>query len=247
MITVSTSISPARAYHHGDLRSALVEAGMEALKTTAIADLSLRQLARDVGVSATAVYRHFPDKQALMRALASEGIEQLGQFQQAAADGAANSADAFAATGRAYVRFALAHPALFRLMFSQCEPIGVSIFGENLAARMLQDKAAVATAIARPAVEPISPGPQHRMGIGRLHPVQPHQRADQHEQGRSRQVEVGHQAVDGAEAIAGGDEDRGVAASNGWITPSSPTSRFPAGAGWWCRPRSGGRRRRARR
>ena len=118
---------------------------MEALKTTAIADLSLRQLARDVGVSATAVYRHFPDKQALMRALASEGIEQLGQFQQAAADGAANSADAFAATGRAYVRFALAHPALFRLMFSQCEPIGVSIFGENLAARMLQDKAAVAT------------------------------------------------------------------------------------------------------
>lgn len=51
-------------------------------KTTAIADLSLRQLARDVGVSATAVYRHFPDKQALMRALASEGIEQLGQFQQ---------------------------------------------------------------------------------------------------------------------------------------------------------------------
>jgi AcrR family transcriptional regulator len=145
MITVSTSISPARAYHHGDLRSALVEAGMEALKTTAIADLSLRQLARDVGVSATAVYRHFPDKQALMRALASEGIEQLGQFQQAAADGAANSADAFAATGRAYVRFALAHPALFRLMFSQCEPIGVSIFGENLAARMLQDKAAVAT------------------------------------------------------------------------------------------------------
>lgn len=118
---------------------------MEALKTTAIADLSLRQLARDVGVSATAVYRHFPDKQALMRALASEGIEQLGQFQQAAADGAANSADAFAATGRAYVRFALAHPALFRLMFSQCEPIGVSIFGENLAARMLQDKAAAAT------------------------------------------------------------------------------------------------------
>ncbi|MBK6799989.1 MAG: WHG domain-containing protein [Novosphingobium sp.] len=145
MITVSTSISPARAYHHGDLRSALVEAGLEALKTTAIADLSLRQLARDVGVSATAVYRHFPDKQALMRALASEGIDQLGQFQKAAADGAVNSADAFAATGRAYVRFALAHPALFRLMFSQCEPIGASIFGENLAARMLQDKAAVAT------------------------------------------------------------------------------------------------------
>lgn len=145
MITVSTSNPAARAYHHGDLRSALVEAGLEALKTTAIADLSLRQLARDVGVSATAVYRHFPDKQALMRALASDGIDQLGRFQAAAAESATNPADAFAATGRAYVRFALAHPALFRLMFSQCEPIGASIFGENLAARMLQDKAASAT------------------------------------------------------------------------------------------------------
>ena len=107
--------------------------------------VSIDAIARASGVSKETIYRYFPDKQALMRALASEGIEQLGQFQQAAADGAANSADAFAATGRAYVRFALAHPALFRLMFSQCEPIGVSIFGENLAARMLQDKAAVAT------------------------------------------------------------------------------------------------------
>ena len=50
---------------------------MEALKTTAIADLSLRQLARDVGVSATAVYRHFPDTAALLSALAAEGIAQM--------------------------------------------------------------------------------------------------------------------------------------------------------------------------
>lgn len=145
MITVSTSKIAARAYHHGDLRSALVEAGLEALKTTAIADMSLRQLARDVGVSATAVYRHFPDKQALMRALAVEGVEQLGRFQKAEADGTENQAEAFAATGRAYVRFALAHPALFRLAFSQNEPVGETVFGENLAAQMLQDKAALAT------------------------------------------------------------------------------------------------------
>lgn len=145
MITVSTSKIAARAYHHGDLRSALVEAGLEALKTTVIADMSLRQLARDVGVSATAVYRHFPDKQALMRALAAEGVEQLGRFQKAEADGAENQAEAFAATGRAYVRFALAHPALFRLAFSQNEPVGQTVFGENLAAQMLQDKASRAT------------------------------------------------------------------------------------------------------
>lgn len=145
MVTVSTSKVAARAYHHGDLRSALVEAGLEALTTTAIADLSLRQLARDVGVSATAVYRHFPDKQALMQALASEGINQLGHFQKLAAEGATDPDDAFAATGRAYVQFALAHPALFRLIFSQSEPVGATIFGDNLAAQMLQDKAAQVT------------------------------------------------------------------------------------------------------
>jgi AcrR family transcriptional regulator len=142
MITVSTSKIAARAYHHGDLRSALVEAGLAALNTTAIADLSLRQLARDVGVSATAVYRHFPDKQALLAALASEGMEQLGHFQQAAAQNAASQAESFAATGQAYVRFALANPALFRLIFSQRVPVGQTIFGDNLAARMLQDMAA---------------------------------------------------------------------------------------------------------
>ncbi len=145
MVTVSTSKSPPSSYHHGDLHSALLAAGLVALQTTAFADLSLRQLARNVGVSATAVYRHFPDKQALMQALASEGIDQLGQFQKLAAEGAANPDEAFAATGRAYVRFALAHPALFRLIFSQCEPVGSTIFGNNLASQMLQDKASLAT------------------------------------------------------------------------------------------------------
>lgn len=141
MITVSTSKSPARAYHHGDLRTALVEAGLTALETTAIGDLSLRQLARDVGVSATAVYRHFPDKQALLGALAQAGLDQLGQTQQAAA--AATSADdMFAATGRAYVRWALDHPALFRLVFGQCHRVGEAVFGENTAAHLLRSQVA---------------------------------------------------------------------------------------------------------
>lgn len=144
MVTVSTLQRPARSYHHGDLRAALVDAGLKALETTTIADLSLRQLARAVGVSATAVYRHFPDKQALMQALASEGIEQLGRYQQAAA-AAGSDADAFGATGRAYVRFALANPALFRLIFGECRDVGQSIFGDNLASSLLRDKALAAT------------------------------------------------------------------------------------------------------
>lgn len=145
MVTVSTSNSTTRAYHHGDLRTALVEAGMTALETSALADLSLRQLAREVGVSATAVYRHFPDKQALLRALAETGLEQLGRYQQAAAERSSPGA-AFAVTGQAYVRWALAHPALFRLIFACKDPVGETVFGQSLAARMLQDYARAVTA-----------------------------------------------------------------------------------------------------
>lgn len=133
MVTVSTS----KAYHHGDLRSALVSAGLSALETTDIGDLSLRQLAREVGVSPTAVYRHFPDKSALLQALAQSGIDQMAEWQRRAADGAKEN-DAFAATGRAYVRWALANPALFRLAFGQCDQIGRTVFGDNQAAHMLR-------------------------------------------------------------------------------------------------------------
>lgn len=144
MVTVSTSNSPTRAYHHGDLRTALIDAGLSALETTALEDLSLRQLAREVGVSATAVYRHFPDKQALLRALAETGLEQLGQFQKAAAERAGPNG-AFAATGAAYVRWALTNPALFRLIFACGDPVGETVFGQSLAARMLQDNVRAAT------------------------------------------------------------------------------------------------------
>jgi AcrR family transcriptional regulator len=137
MITVSTSKAAERNYHHGDLRAALVEAGLLALETTEFTDLSLRQLARDVGVSATAVYRHFPDKQALLSALAQAGVEQLGRYQAEAIAARDPAVDAFTANGRAYVRFALAHPGLFRTIFVHAEAVGARIFGDNSAARIL--------------------------------------------------------------------------------------------------------------
>ena len=133
MITVSTS----KSYHHGDLRAALLAAGLRALESTAVEDISLRQIAREVGVSATAVYRHFPDKAALMAALAQSGIEQMAAWQSQAA-AAAGPQDAFAATGRAYVRWALAHPALFRLVFGQCASVSETVFGDNAAATLLR-------------------------------------------------------------------------------------------------------------
>lgn len=133
MVTVSTS----KAYHHGDLRSALLSAGLKALESGDIEHLSLRQLARDVGVSPTAVYRHFPAKDALLQALGKLGIDQMGAWQRDAAL-KADPADAFSATGRAYVRWALANPALFKLVFGQCREVGQSVFGDNEAARLLR-------------------------------------------------------------------------------------------------------------
>lgn len=106
-----------RGYHHGDLRRALIEAGLKLLEEREAEALSLREVARAVGVSATAVYRHFPDKNALLDALAAEGLGRLAEAQRKAAADAGGGEAGFAATGVAYVRFALANPALFRLTF----------------------------------------------------------------------------------------------------------------------------------
>ncbi len=124
----SVNIKPVaapRGYHHGDLRMSLIAAGMAALDAAPVEDLSLRALARAVGVSATAVYRHFPDKEALLGALALAALDRMGHDQQAAADAIPASAgpvQAFCATGAAYVRFAIAHPQAFRLIWKAVPP-----------------------------------------------------------------------------------------------------------------------------
>jgi AcrR family transcriptional regulator len=110
------------SYHHGDLRAALIRAGLALLQERDADDLGLREVARAVGVSAASVYRHFPNKEALLRALAAEGLKRLGEAQRAASEAAGGGIAGFAATGQAYVAFALAHPALFRVIFSRAEP-----------------------------------------------------------------------------------------------------------------------------
>jgi AcrR family transcriptional regulator len=111
-----------RNYHHGDLRAALIRAGLALLETREADDLGLREVARAVGVSAASVYRHFPDKEALLQALAEEGLQRLGEVQCAASDREGGGSAGFKAAGRAYVAFALANPALFRVIFSRAEP-----------------------------------------------------------------------------------------------------------------------------
>lgn len=112
MLTVSTSEST--AYHHGALRTALVDAALALLAEEGVDNLSLRAVARRAGVSAMAPYRHYPDKDALLAAVAARGFQDL-RTVLLAADQAPK--EALIEQGAAYVRYALDHPALFRLMF----------------------------------------------------------------------------------------------------------------------------------
>lgn len=109
---------PEETYHHGDLRKALLDAGLKMLGTAPVESISLREIARRVGVSAPAVYHHFPDKASLLAALARVGLRQLEDAAAAASDAAGGGQPGFFATGRAYVEFAVANPALFRLVMT---------------------------------------------------------------------------------------------------------------------------------
>ncbi|RZF65676.1 TetR/AcrR family transcriptional regulator [Sphingomonas populi] len=113
----------AETYHHGDLRAALVTAALTLLDAGE-GSPSLREVARAAGVSAMAPYRHFADRAALLAAVADQGFAAL-RTRLLAADDTPDSRAALVAQGRAYVDFALAHPALFRLMFSREKTGGV--------------------------------------------------------------------------------------------------------------------------
>ena len=106
-------------YHHGDLRAAALHMGLERLQSQEQPDLGLRALARDLGVSATALYRHFPNKDALLDALALEGLNRLGEHQAEAAAQAGGGREGFAEVGVTYVTWAVEHPALLRLIYNR--------------------------------------------------------------------------------------------------------------------------------
>jgi AcrR family transcriptional regulator len=110
-------------YHHGDLRAALLAVGDELLDEGGPPAVTLREAARRLGVSAAATYRHFRDRDAYLGALAVLGFEAFGRamneaFQAGRAGvGPGAEASALQAMGLAYVRFAVARPGRFRLMF----------------------------------------------------------------------------------------------------------------------------------
>jgi len=108
-----------RSYHHGDLRAALLAAAERTLREKGVGSLSLRELARDVGVSHAAPGRHFKDKQALLNALALAGYDRMAQALEAADDPALPFQDHLTALARSYLGFALANAELLELMYAR--------------------------------------------------------------------------------------------------------------------------------
>jgi AcrR family transcriptional regulator len=112
------SVAPSRARNapfDGDLRRALLDAAIEAVAVDDPANLSLRAVARTVGVSHAAPKNQFADKTALLTAIAIEGFDYLGAAFMASRQGSA--IEALGRGGQAYVRFAVDHPGHFRVMW----------------------------------------------------------------------------------------------------------------------------------
>lgn len=108
-----------RPYHHGNLRDELLSAAESTLRERGQGELSLRELARQIGVSHGAPRRHFADRQALLDALAITGFARLDGALRTALEGAGGDFPArFRAAANTYVRFATDNPALLELMFS---------------------------------------------------------------------------------------------------------------------------------
>jgi AcrR family transcriptional regulator len=106
-------VTPIRAtYRHGDVRGATLRAAREILDERGADDIGMREVARRVGISQTAAYRHFVDKDEFRATLAAQGFQELAASLQ----GASANRDPVS-IGLAYIDFAHTHQGLFRLMF----------------------------------------------------------------------------------------------------------------------------------
>ena len=108
---------PADRYHHGDLRRSLIDEAARTIQAGGVEHLTLRTVGERLGVSRTALYRHFSDKQALLAAVGREGFVTLRAVLTDAWEQHGRGRAGFEAMGIAYVRFAVTHPSHYRVMF----------------------------------------------------------------------------------------------------------------------------------
>lgn len=114
---ITGSTARRESYHHGDLRAALLAAALAVLLESGPEALSLRRIAERAGVSSSAPYNHFRSKGALLAELASDRRARAGETFRAALAGADTPEEKLKALGKAYLDYALAHRAEFKLMF----------------------------------------------------------------------------------------------------------------------------------
>lgn len=117
----STRAASAETYHHGHLKAALVGAARDHLAAAPPESLSVSAIAKTVGVSSGAPYRHFADREALLRAVALDALIRLESAMRDSAGGEPPGAPRVLAIGRAYLAFARAEPAVFRLTFGAAQ------------------------------------------------------------------------------------------------------------------------------
>jgi AcrR family transcriptional regulator len=108
---------PPLPYHHGDLRRALLVEAARTIHEEGVERVTLRGVGARLGVSRTALYRHFADKSALLAAVAREGFQRFREDLTEAWTGAGGGRAGFDAMGRAYVAFALTNSSHYRVMF----------------------------------------------------------------------------------------------------------------------------------
>jgi len=107
-----------RDYHHGNLKNVLIDAAISQIATHGARDLSLRELARSIGVSHASTYRHFPNKESVLATIAEQGFEELTRAMEAAArPHAGDPLEMLQATGVAYVDFGVSYPHHLQIMF----------------------------------------------------------------------------------------------------------------------------------
>jgi AcrR family transcriptional regulator len=106
-------------YHHGDLRRALLEEALRTIQADGVDHLTLRSVGEKLGVSRTALYRHFSDKQALLAVVGREGFRMLRLALVDAWERHGRGRAGFEAMGAAYVTFAMTHPSHYRVMFGR--------------------------------------------------------------------------------------------------------------------------------
>ena len=133
MTGAATGAPKRETYRHGDLRRALVAAGVEMARRGGPEAVVLREATRQAGVAPSAAYRHFTDRRALLDAICSAALAELAEAMEAELaglprdgepDGDLAARARFGAVGRGYLRFAREEPGLFRTAFSASENLG---------------------------------------------------------------------------------------------------------------------------